>query len=192
MAVASTTIELDPCLYRQLHRSAAHALERERPGHLLEAADLVHDAYLRIVCSCQGVRFESRGHYIAIAARTIIRQLVDRARAARAQKANGGVRVEIGSDLAHVYDDPRVRYEVGEALARLAQFEPRLHLVVKLHFFAGLSFDETAAALAISVRTVKRDWMAARKWLCAHLTDSRARKRYRRHATRSIRPIANI
>ena len=142
----------------------------ERAGHSLQATALVNEAYLRLV-DVQRVRWQDRAHFLAMAARLMRRVLVDAARVKKYQKRGGGaVRVtfdelalappEAGHDLAALDD----------ALQALAQADERKSRVIELRFFGGLTVEETAEALGVSVETVMRDWKFARAWLMRELT----------------------
>jgi len=150
-------------VYPDLRRLAAAALRRERPGHTLQATALVHEAYLRL--AGQRVRVQDRGHLLALAARFMRRVLVDHARArAAARRCGGAVRVTLAEEVAS--RGPEVDLlALEEALERLAAQDPRLAKVLELRCFAGLSVAGTAATLAVSEATVKRDWALARAFV---------------------------
>jgi RNA polymerase sigma factor (TIGR02999 family) len=156
---------LFPLLYPVLKRLANRQLRRETPGHTLQPTALVHEAFLELVDQ-RRARFESRGHFLAVAAFVMRRILAEHARAKSAAKRGGGaLRVELDDGLA--VDDRGLSEiaAVDEALDRFATFDPRAARVVVLRFFGGLSHDETASALGLSPVTVKRDWAVARAWL---------------------------
>ena len=152
---------------------ARQCLRRERTGHTMQTTTLVHEAYLRLVDAGR-VPWQDRAHFFAIAARLMRRVLVDDARKRNYQKRGAGL-IRISLDEAMVLA-PEHQSEVlalDEALERLAQFAPRKGQVVELRFFAGLSNEETAAALGISTDTVKREWRTAKLWLLHELTSER-------------------
>lgn len=152
-------------VYAELHRLAAHYLRGESPDHTLQPTALVHEAYLRLTCM-QKIDWQSRSHFFATAAIAMRRILVDHARAQRAEKREG-FREAISLEDALVVSPERSHDLVAldEALHRLAEMDPRPVKVVEMRFFGGMSEDEIAHALGISVRTVKRDWRAAKAWL---------------------------
>lgn len=164
--------ELLPLVYDQLHRIAEQRFRAERNGGTLEPTVLVNELYLRIIHNTS-IQWENRGHFYAVAARTIRRILVDHARAANAQKRpSPRQRVEIEDVLVYSDDRSHEILMIDEALAKLKTWDARQAEIVELRFFAGLSAEETARALGISDRTVKRDWLMARAWLSALLNSS--------------------
>ncbi len=154
-------------VYDELHRLAAAALRNERRDHTLQPTALVHEAYLRLAGEPDG-RWESRAHFLAVAAQAMRRILVDHARGRNALKRGSGWRAEPidGLDLPTLPgDEPIDLLALDEALARLAALDPRQAQVVELRFFGGLTVEETAAVTGLSDRTVKREWQMARAWL---------------------------
>lgn len=153
-----------PLVYDELSRLAHHALGGERAGHTLQTRGLVHEVYLRLVDA--DLSFHDRAHFMAIAARTMRRVLVDHARAQKRQKRGGGAaRVDLDS-LPLAVDPPSLDLlALNSALERLASFDQRKSDIVELHFFGGLSYDETAAAIGISPATVDRELRLAKAWL---------------------------
>ena len=136
----------------------------ERARDSFPATALVHEAYLRLV-DTQHVNWQNRAHFLAMAARLMRRILVDLARARQYQKRGGGaVQVSFISAL-HTPNKPEDLVARDEALQALADMDERRSRVVELRFFGGLSAEETAAVLRISVDTVMRDWKLARAWL---------------------------
>ncbi len=157
--------ELLPLLYDELRKLAQHRMAAEPAGHTLTATALVHEAYLRLVQDRQA-EWDSRGHFFAAAAEAMRRILVERARKYAGPKRGGGrQRVAIeDSDLA--FDiDPAEMLALDEALDELERTDPRMQKITKLRYFAGLTVQETAAALGISPRTVNIEWSYARAWL---------------------------
>jgi RNA polymerase sigma factor (TIGR02999 family) len=141
----------------------------ERPGHTLQATALVHEAYLRLV-GYQEVDWQNRAHFFGVAASLMRRILVDHARAKLAKK-RGGADQKVSFDKAVLVQretSPQL-LALDEALKRLAKRDPRQARIVDLRYFGGLSEEETAEVLGISVRTVKRDWNVARAWLYQQL-----------------------
>jgi RNA polymerase sigma factor (TIGR02999 family) len=156
---------LMPLVYDELRRLAASYLRRERIDHTLQPTALVHEAYLRLVEE-RNVDWESRRHFFAVAAKLMRRILVDHARAHLAEKRGGGVpRVALTAAIAMSHERPGDMMALDDSLTRLASLDPQQGHVVEMRVFAGLTVAETAAALAISPATVKRDWSLAKAWL---------------------------
>lgn len=163
-------------VYAELRRLADRYVRRER-AKSVQATELVHEAYLRLAQD-KPVAFADRGHFVAIAAIAMRRLLIERARRRGAAKRGGGqVMVTLDESLMAGEDTTTALDLVAldRALTRLADLDPRQARVVELRFFGGLSVEETAAALAISPATVKRDWTVARAWLLREIEgDARA------------------
>jgi RNA polymerase sigma factor (TIGR02999 family) len=153
---------MDDSTYRQLSRIAAWMLHRERRRHLLEPADIVHDAISQLIRAPGQMHLCNQKHFVAIALRAMHRILIDKARAERAQKANWGSRVDLDPERLYDTEDLTLRIAWNEALQGLAEAKTRGHEVVILHSFVGLSLVEIAKLLAVSTRTVKRDLKRAR------------------------------
>ena len=153
-------------LYAELRRRARARLRCERPTNALSATDLVHDVLLRL--SQERVVWCNRDQFCAAAARVMRRVLVDRARA-RLTGKRAGVRVEICDDVASTSPRTVDVLAVDEALTVLAAQDPRQAQLVELRFFGGLTLEEAAATLAISLPTANRDWRFARAWLARRL-----------------------
>jgi RNA polymerase sigma factor (TIGR02999 family) len=158
-----------PLVYDELHRIAHRHLRLERTGHTLGTTALVHEAYLRLVDQTR-VRWADRTHFFAVAARVMRRVLVDYARRYRAAKRGGNARA-VDLDVADVPLEERSEALIAldEALERLAELNPRLSRVVECRFFGGMTEEETAEALGVTARTVRRDWVKARGWLSREL-----------------------
>lgn len=166
----SAADQLLPLVYDELRRLAAQKLAHEKPGQTLQATALVHDAYLRLVDVEQAQHWNSRGHFFAAAAEAMRRMLVERARRKKRRRHGGGRnRVDLDTELLISDDTDDVMLSVNDALDQLATDEPQAAEVVKLRYFAGLTIEETAAAMNISVRTVNRHWTYARAWLYEQL-----------------------
>jgi len=165
--------QLLPVVYEELAGLARRALRAERPDHTLQTRALVHEAYLRLVDA--DISFQDRAHFMAIAARTMRRILVDHARARRRDK-RGGDAIRIGLDQVDLpAPDRRLDIlDLHEALERLATFDSRKSVIVELHFFGGLSYDETAEAVGVSPATVDRELRMAKAWLRVELGHSAA------------------
>jgi RNA polymerase sigma factor (TIGR02999 family) len=154
-----------PLVYQELRRRAAAHLRRERRDHTLEPTDLVHEAYLRLAGQDR-MSWRSRGQFYGIATQMMRRILVDRARARRRGKREGGwARVTLGEAVAATPPTQVDVLDLDAALTKLAAFDPRKARVAELRFFGGLSVDEMAEVVGVSVATVERDWLAARAWL---------------------------
>ena len=164
--------ELLLLLYQQLRRLASSMLAQERPGQTLQATALVHEAWLRVQGDT-GQRWESRRHFFAAAAEAMRRILIDNARRKQAARHGGGLhRTEREPDdlpIAGGAPDEEL-LAVHEELDALAAHDARKAELVKLHYFVGLTLEETAAALDLSERTAKRDWVYARLWLYREIT----------------------
>lgn len=161
---------LMPLVYDELHRLAQDYLRRERPDHTLQPTALVHEAYLRLVDQ-SGVSWQNRAHFYGVAAQLMRRILIDHARAHAADK-RGGAQLKLQLDEAILYPTERAAELImlDEALNKLAAFDERKSRIVELRFFGGLSEEEVAHFLNVSVRTVKRDWQIAKLWLHRELT----------------------
>jgi RNA polymerase sigma factor (TIGR02999 family) len=156
---------LTPLVYGELRRLAAGYLRRERPGHTLETGALINEAYIRLI-KAQDVHWQNRMHFFAIAANLMRRILVEHARRRDATKRGGSKARLTLSDVVAVAKEPEVDLlAIDQALERLAVIDPQQAKIVELRFFSGLSVEETAAALGISPKSVKRDWSVARVWL---------------------------
>lgn len=162
--------ELVELVYAQLRAIAEQRMAEEGASHTLQATALVHEAFLRINHG-RRVPFQNQAHFFAAAAEAMRRILIDHARAKGAVKRGGHAAKAPLSvvDLA-VEQDPGQILALDEALQRLEQAEPEVAGVVRLRFFAGLSVDETAAALGLSPRQVDRHWSYARAWLLREVT----------------------
>jgi len=158
--------QLLPRVYREL-RGLAHRRMRAEGDRVqtLQTTALVHEVYVRLVDGAR-VDWHDRVHFYAVCARLMRRILVDRARARRAAKRGGGaVELCIDDGDAALPASQEDLLALDEALERLAHADPRKGRVVELRYFGGLSVEDTAAALGVSVETVKRDWKTARTWL---------------------------
>jgi len=162
--------KLAPLVYTQLRRLAAHYMKHERPGHTLQPTALVNEAYLRLV-AWQEANWKDRAHFFRVAARLMRQILVEHARARSAGKRGGSIQ-KITLDEALEFSPERSDELIAldDALQSLERLDPRQTQIVELRFFVGLSVEETAEALGISARTVKRDWNVARAWLHGELT----------------------
>jgi RNA polymerase sigma-70 factor, ECF subfamily len=169
---AAALDRLIPLVYAELHRRARRYMRRERVGHTLQTTALVHEAYLKLI-DAQGVRWQDRGHFFAIAARVMRRVLVDFARERGFQKRGGAARrVSFDETLALGEAPDTDVVALDEALGALAEIDSRKARVVELRFFGGLSIEETAEALEVSPETVRRDWRLAKSWLLRRLGEA--------------------
>ncbi len=154
-------------VYRDFHAIAQHYMRKERPDHTLQPTALVHEAYIRLMQD-HAVDWHGRAHFFAAASVVMRRILVDHARQrAAAKRPAGKQRVDLNDFMA--WDSPRIDQLLflDEALTKLAEWDGRRARLVEMMYFGGLTEEEAAAVLGVSVRTVKRDWSAARAWLHA-------------------------
>lgn len=152
-------------VYEELRRAAHQRLVRYRPGQTLNTTALVHEAYLRLVDQSR-IRWKDRTHFLALASRAMRHILIDYARARTAQK-RGGAAQEVPLDAVQVAAAGSAAdlLALNEALEQLSRFSSRLAQLVEYRFFGGLTHEEIADVLGVSVPTVKRDWARARTWL---------------------------
>jgi len=163
---------LVPLLYDELRGLARAQLARERPDHTLQATALVNEAYVRLLGASEPP-WNDRSHFFRAAAEAMRRILIEHARKrGRAKRGGGRVRVELRD--AHLTDEQDLDelLALDEAFRRLDEQDPRAADVVRLRYYAGLSVADTARALDLSERTVKRDWTLARAWLYEALRDA--------------------
>jgi RNA polymerase sigma factor (TIGR02999 family) len=161
--------QLLPLVYDELRKLAAEKMAQEKPGQTLQATGLVHEAYVRLVGPDQNKKWENRGHFFAAAAEAMRRILVEQARRKHSQKRGGGMRqVELDADIMLGPPDDRPAEDLlalDEALQQFESEDPLRASLVKLRYFSGLSIQEAATALGISIATAKRHWVYARSWL---------------------------
>ncbi len=164
--------KLLPLVYEELRKLAAAKMAEENPGQTLQATALVHDAYIRLVDGHQAQHWDSRGHFFAAAAEAMRRILVDVARRKKAEIHGGGQnRFDLeDADLISRASPDRV-VALDDALTKLADEDSIAAELVKIRLFAGMSLDESAAALGLSRATAYRHWTYARAWLRAELAD---------------------
>lgn len=158
---------LFPVVYEELHRIASAYMRAERPGHTLQATALVHEAFLRLGGSPQdAAQYESRRHFVATAAVAMRRILVNHAKARAAEKRGGGQAVLALDDIAAEFSRRSIDLiTLEEALERLAALDARQARLVELRFFGGMTFEDCAKTLGLSVRMVHYEWTHARAWL---------------------------
>jgi RNA polymerase sigma factor (TIGR02999 family) len=160
-----------PLVYRELRRLAQHHLRGERDEHTLQGTALVHEAYLRLV-QPGASRIENRGHFFALASQIMREILVDYARSRKAAKRDGGSRVTLEEAAELSVSKSVDLLALDDALRQLSQMNPRQSRILELRFFGGLSLEETAKFLGVSVATVERDWTVARAWLYREISGS--------------------
>jgi RNA polymerase sigma-70 factor, ECF subfamily len=162
---------LTPVVYEELRRLARRYMANERVGHTLQATALVNEAYMRLV-DIHKVQWQNRAHFFAMSARLMRRILVDSARSRKYQKRGAGAQ-KVSLDERLVVEEPgRHIVALDDALNELAKVDERKSKVVEMRFFGGLSVEETAEALSVSVDTVMRDWKLAKAWLLRELGPS--------------------
>ncbi len=158
--------DLLPIVYEELRRIADAKMRHEKSGQTLQATALVHEAFLRLIGPDDETKWDSRGHFFAAAAEAMRRILIEHARSRNAAKRGGKFeRVELNEACLAQSNDSELILAIDDALTKLAQDEPEIAKVVKLRYFTGLTIEQTAAALGLSDRTVKRHWTYARAWL---------------------------
>jgi RNA polymerase sigma factor (TIGR02999 family) len=161
-----------PLVYEELRKLAAQRLALEKPGQTLQATALVHEAYLRLVGGDRGQDWNGRAHFFGAAAEAMRRILVESARR-KGRVRHGGGRRTISLDRLDLAGDEasQMILDLDEALEKLAVEVPSAAELVKLRYLAGLTAEQAAAALGISVRTAHRDWAYAKAWLFQQLSD---------------------
>jgi RNA polymerase sigma-70 factor (ECF subfamily) len=170
---ASAADNLLPLVYAELHRIAEAYMRRERPDHTLQPTALINEAYLRLVG--EDIDWNSRGHFIGLAAHVMRRVLVDYARQHNAERRAGGLqRVEMEDNLAISPERLDEVLFLDSALAKLKEKSPRQAQVVELKYFGGLSVEQIASTLDVAPRSVKRDWSLARMFLYRELNPGAA------------------
>jgi RNA polymerase sigma factor (TIGR02999 family) len=161
-----------PLVHGELRRLAGRHMRHERVGHTLQASALVNEAYLRLI-EVKQVQWQNRAHFFAMASRLMRRILVDAARAKGYQKRNaGGQKVSLDEAVAVVATPSQDFVALDDALNALEAVDPRKCKVVEMRFFGGMSVEETAEALHVSVGTIKLDWRLAKAWLARELGGS--------------------
>jgi RNA polymerase sigma factor (TIGR02999 family) len=164
---------LTPLVHEELRRLAARCMAGERPGHILQATALVNEAYLRLV-DWKDVRWQNRAHFFGVAAQIMRRVLVDVARSRdREKRGRGQIHVSLSEAAGVQAGHPAGSIDLvalDDALKTLETLNARQCRVVELRFFGGLSLDEAAHVLGVSVGTVRRDWSLAQAWLFRELS----------------------
>lgn len=160
--------KLAPAVYAELYRLAQHYMRGEATGHTLQATALVNEAYIRLVGTQQP--WQSRAHFLGVAAQMMRRILVDHARA-RSSHKRGSNRTHVNiDDVSLITQDEAEVIELDEALKKLAKFDERKSKLIELRFFGGLTYEEAAEVLAISTTTLDRELRMAKAWLKQELT----------------------
>ena len=163
--------QLTPVIQQELHRLAARQMAGERPGHILQPTALVNEAYMRLV-NWKEAQWQNRAHFFGTAARIMRRVLVDMARTRGRDKRGGG---QVHVSLSEAEQQPAAQradlMALDEAMKALELVDARKSQVVELRYFGGLSLEEAALVLNVSVATVRRDWSFARAWLRRELQD---------------------
>jgi RNA polymerase sigma factor (TIGR02999 family) len=166
--------KLVPLVYQELRVLAQRYMRHERPDNTLQATALVNEAYARLI-DVNRIQWQNRAHFLAVAAQTMRRILVEFARHRRRQKRGGdAVRVTIDDAMEIAQDKDADLVALSDALSALATFDPRMSQAVELRFFGGLSVQETADVLKVSPETVMRDWKTAKAWLLRELSCSKS------------------
>jgi RNA polymerase sigma factor (TIGR02999 family) len=176
----SALAELTPVVYNELRRLARSSLQRGPEVSVLQPTALVHEVWLRLAAKAH-LSLETRGQFYALTAKVMRDLLVDRARRRQAAKRGGGGQVEVTLEDANASEQPRQvdLLVLDEAMTRLGRIKPRYTQVVELRYLAGLTIDETAAALNVSPATIQREWEFARAWLRRELDTLRAGRKGR-------------
>ncbi len=166
---------LIPLIYEHLHRLAGRSLAGERPGHTLRPTALVHEAYLKLVHS--KAEWQDRHHFFAMAARVMRRILVDHARAHHRQKRGGGAKIVPIEEAIVITAAPSATLlDLDQALNSLKALDARKASIVELLYFAGLTYEEAARALGISVATLHREVVFSKAWLYREMEGIRQRE----------------
>jgi len=163
--------QLLPLIYSELHALAGHYMRHERPWHTLQSTALVHEAYLRLVGK-QGIAWQSRAHFLALAAREMRRILIEHARARKSEKRGGGEwTVPLTEDDVTVPPKEVELLALDEALQGLESMDRQQAQIVELRYFGGLTVQEMAHVVGVSIATVDRKWRSARAWLYCQLVE---------------------
>ena len=163
--------KLVPLIYSELRQIAHKCLYRERPGHTLQTTALVHEAYLKLIDQ-RDARWQNRAHFFAIASQAMRRILMDNARRHTAVKRGGPAENLPLDEAANISLEPDpILLPLDEALTKLAKIDPQQSRIVELRFFGGLTIEETAEVMSLSIDTVKREWAMARAWLRQTMSD---------------------
>ena len=160
--------QLIPIVYKELRDVARCQLQRERPGHTLQSAALVHEAYLRLLQQ-KPFEAENRAHFLAVTSRLMRQILVDYARSHRAVKRGAELKVDLNAALVVSLERSGDLLALDEALNQLSRMDEQQGRIVEMRFFGGLSIEEIGEVLGLSRSTVKREWNVAKAWLSRQL-----------------------
>lgn len=165
--------ELLPLVYRELQKIAHRYLSRERNSNTLQTTALVHEAYIKLIDQNR-VQWQNRAHFFGIAAQAMRRILVDNARQRLADKrGKGAEKVSIDEGLIDISDNRAGNLvDLDDALKKLAEIDPQKSQLVELRYFGGLSIEETAEVLGVSIATINRQWRTAKAWLYNEIKNS--------------------
>jgi RNA polymerase sigma factor (TIGR02999 family) len=170
---AQAADELLPLVYDELRNLAAQRMSREAPGHTLQPTALVHEAWLRLVRN-ESVRWNGRAHFFGAAAEAMRRILIEKARRKRAQRHGGGqAKLDLDELEIAAPEEEEEMLDLNDALEQFARFDPRKAELVKLRYFVGLTTQEAAEILGISVPTADRWWSYSRAWLLQEIERQR-------------------
>ena len=156
--------QLTPLVYAELHKIAEGYMRRARPDHTLQATALINEAYVRLIRQ-DNATFRDRGHFYGLAATIMRGILVDFARARASAKRGSGLKVQLDRDIEMSPEGAADLLSLHDALDRLHDFDSRKAAVLEMRYFGGLTFEEIAESLDISVPTAKRDAVFAEAWL---------------------------
>jgi RNA polymerase sigma factor (TIGR02999 family) len=163
--------KLMPIVYDELRRIAHRYMQKEHDGHTLQTTALINEAYVRLVGQ-QKIEWQNRNHFFAVTAQVMRHLLIDHARRHNFARRGGGVEHVALDDATMMSSERAVELiALDEALSEFSQLDPRKSRVVELRYFGGLSLEETAEVLDISLMTVRRDWRAAKAWLYRRMKD---------------------
>ena len=164
--------EILPHIYDELRRLANSYLRRERSNHTLQPTALVHEAYMKLIDQ-KRVRWQNRAHFFGIAAQVMRRILLDHARKHQADKRGGEVeKLPIEEEILIVSHDKSAELiALDDALESLAKLDPQKARIVELRYFGGLSIEETAEVVGVSVPTINRQWRMAKAWLYSQIAE---------------------
>jgi RNA polymerase sigma-70 factor (ECF subfamily) len=167
--------ELVLLVYGELRRMAGAYMQRERPGHTLQATALVNEAYIRLVGGEPG-QWQNRAHFFAIAAHTMRQVLLEYARRRHAGKRGGIDARKVDIDAELLIDEHKLQdvVAIDELLDRLALLDPRQSRLVELRFFGGLNLEEAGEVMGVSPTTLKREWRLAKAWLSRELSTEKS------------------
>jgi RNA polymerase sigma factor (TIGR02999 family) len=160
--------QLIPIVYKELRDVPRCQLQRERPGHTLQSAALVHEAYLRLLQQ-KPFEAENRAHFLAVTSRLMRQILVDYARSHRALKRGAELKVDLNAALVVSLERSGDLLALDEALNQLSRMDEQQGRIVEMRFFGGLSIEEIGEVLGLSRSTVKREWNVAKAWLSRQL-----------------------